>query len=173
MVVAAIFILAILVFLLVNNPPSLSKVEHIEKSLSNSFSEVEGIEIFDTQHKYNYEIDAFMFNDQADQVGYSVTRLNDSREEFMFAWPYSNMVKRGHDIYISYTTLKNDNDDSVRLLVVLSSNPELAKIEFTPGGEETQVFEVAANPSMTWVEVPIAHNTADYLFYDHGGNLIQ
>lgn len=61
-VVTAIFVLTILVFLLFDNRPSFSKIEHIEKSLSNSFSDVGNIEVFDTQHKYNYEVDAFMFN---------------------------------------------------------------------------------------------------------------
>ncbi|MBD2848107.1 hypothetical protein IDH44_23160 [Paenibacillus sp. IB182496] len=163
-----------ILFLVKTNKNDPGKMEIIEQYLWDTYKTKGELKAFDTQHHLGYASIAFAPISSPQEIGFAVlTKDPHSTVDVVYATPFKKLIKRGLDIYVKDSDLRDADNEFASYKVVLSSNPNLHEIRVTLGGEPPKVIEVNENPSMTWIELPRAYTSAEYRFYDHEGQVIR
>ncbi|CAM5180555.1 hypothetical protein UACE39S_06448 [Ureibacillus acetophenoni] len=171
-----VILIVCIAVILINSPKtSINSSALIEDALSKQYDKKNKVNIFNSHKLNNYEIIGFTIAG-SDDYGYAVLKQDEnSKVELLKIDLHNKMVKRAHDIFIDYIDLFSEESDfgTQPYLVIISMNEELSKIKWTIDGETQPDKEINTSPSLTVLEYPIGSTTAEYIFYDEMGNIIQ
>jgi hypothetical protein len=163
-----LIVAAILIFALGSRPKMYGNdIASMETMIAQQLKTDETVTVFDTIDVEKCRYAGYIAGET--QYAYAQFKANEHGDyELVEVKRASHLVRRAFDVSVSYSSLIKENEtESTSYLVVVSSNPQLADIEWVIGGDIRR-YPVDSNPSIHVFELP--GQFSQYFFYDQSGS---
>lgn len=144
---------------------STSKEELLFRHLHTRFSNLEQVNILDTQSIKNYEV-VYLELVDCDMEAIAIFAKRNEKYQLRNCFLTEQLIERAHDIYIKHIDLLGDSNTAIPYLLILNCNPNLAYIELTINAHQNQKIEVVQTSSIILFELPTEDSNIEYNFYD-------